>query len=82
MTLATAAFRPRRKADAQKKPPLVRGGGERDGGMLAAKSGDVAGSATEQLMECLSVALQIENACAVLRRLPEALADVGPLPAP
>ena len=44
---------------------------------------DAASTATEQLiMECLSSALQRENACAVLRRLPEALANVGPPPAP
>ena len=41
------------------------------GALLAAKSGDGSGAATEQLLQCLSVTLQRENARAVLRRLPD-----------
>ena len=41
------------------------------GALLAVKSGQTAGTATEQLLECLSVTLQRENARAVLRRLPD-----------
>ena len=40
------------------------------GGLIAARSGDSPSAETDRLLQSLSVALQRENACAVLRRLP------------
>ena len=44
------------------------------GALHAARMGMSAGEGVEQLQQALSVALQRENARAVLRRLPEGLA--------
>ena len=52
------------------------------GGLLAARSGDSPGVEIERLLQSLSVALQQENARAVLRRFPAAAEAAAPFPEP
>mgnify|MGYP001814252087 CR=1 FL=1 len=47
------------------------------GSRIAARTGEAKGAVVEKLQQSLSVALQRENARAVLRRLPEAEAAAG-----